>query len=333
MIVLFGAGTTGRVIARDLNAKGTPALCFADNNDVKWGQLMEGIPVMSPTHAQMEFPDATWIASVVRPERVEIMAQIAEMGVKTVPMWELLPKRYNLPPAQARETVEDLLTDQASWNFWLDQLAFRSHPESYKQIPQSNIDDIYFETFISKREDERYVDCGAADGDTIKDFIKRWSKWNSIIAFEPDPDNFNKMCRVGDPEGKGRITHCGFAISDHDGYMNFTATGDYSSHLGGEHTGSKVRVCNLDHVLGDIVPTFIKMDIEGSELEALWGARRILKDHKPVLAICAYHEAEHIWEIPMLIHALQPEYKLFLRRYADSTFETVWYAVPPERVR
>ena len=80
-------------------------------------------------------------------------------------------------------------------------------------------------------------------------------------------------------------------------------------------------------------PTYIKMDIEGAELEALWGARRILKEHSPVLAICAYHTSDHLWQIPLLIHAIQPDYKLYLRRYAEGAFELVWYAVPPDRVK
>jgi hypothetical protein len=74
------------------------------------------------------------------------------------------------------------------------------------------------------------------------------------------------------------------------------------------------------------------MDIEGAELEALWGARRILEENSPVLAICAYHTSDHLWQIPLLIHAIQPDYRLFFRRYAEGAFEIVWYAVPPERV-
>ena len=75
------------------------------------------------------------------------------------------------------------------------------------------------------------------------------------------------------------------------------------------------------------------MDIEGAELEALWGARKLLKQHSPVLAICAYHTSDHLWQIPLLIHAINPTYKLFFRRYAEGAFELVWYAVPPERVK
>jgi FkbM family methyltransferase len=325
MIILAGAGTTGRVIARDLAAKGEEFV-FADNDESKWGSVMEGVPVFSPAHAKESFPDATWIASVVRPERHEIIAQIAAMGVKSVPMWDFVPKRYNLPPKNVCDFIYPLLYDKKSIRFWDDQILFRSDPEHHVQIPQSNIDHIYFEDFITPREDEHYVDCGAADGDTIRDFLKWSPKYKMISAFEPDDANFEKLCAAA--PGTDRY-HA--AVSDYTGYGAFTATGDYSSSLNRDGKGTVV-VKSLDTALFE-PPTFIKMDIEGSELEALWGARRILKEYKPVLAVCAYHEAEHLWEIPLLIHALQPEYEFFLRRYAESTFETVWYAVPAERVR
>jgi hypothetical protein len=51
-----------------------------------------------------------------------------------------------------------------------------------------------------------------------------------------------------------------------------------------------------------------------------------------VLAICAYHASDHLWQIPLLIHALNPSYKIFLRRYAEGAWELVYYAVPPDRV-
>jgi hypothetical protein len=76
----------------------------------------------------------------------------------------------------------------------------------------------------------------------------------------------------------------------------------------------------------------MKFDIEGAEIEALRGARKILTADSPVLAVCAYHKSEHLYEIPLLIHAIQPDYRLFLRRYAEGAFELVWYAVPPNRL-
>lgn len=72
---------------------------------------------------------------------------------------------------------------------------------------------------------------------------------------------------------------------------------------------------------------FVKMDIEGSELEALKGMSRTICACKPKLAICMYHKPEDMWEIPMYLKKLVPEYRLFVRHYSNSDLETVLYAV------
>ena len=148
----------------------------------------------SPEAAKAQYPDATWVASIVRPvERHEIIDQIKQMGIRSEDMMNYLPNRRANPPSSAVQTILGLLGDEESKEFLLDQIQFRSNSDSYKQLPHSDINEIYFPDFISRRDDEHFVDCGAADGDTVQEFMKRWEKWGMISAFEPDPDlNFSK---------------------------------------------------------------------------------------------------------------------------------------------
>ena len=71
----------------------------------------------------------------------------------------------------------------------------------------------------------------------------------------------------------------------------------------------------------------IKMDIEGSELEALKGSKKVIQRDKPRLAICIYHKPEDMTEIPLYIKELVPEYKLYIRHHSNAGTETVLYAV------
>lgn len=75
--------------------------------------------------------------------------------------------------------------------------------------------------------------------------------------------------------------------------------------------------------------TMIKMDIEGSELEALRGARKTICRDKPRLAVCIYHKAEDMTEVPLYIKELVPEYRLYVRHHSKEIGETVFYAVMP----
>jgi FkbM family methyltransferase len=327
-IVLFGAGVTGRFLKSRMTCA---PLAFVDNDPDKQGKEVEGIKILSPEEGVKSYPDALWIPAAMQSDYGdEISEKINSLGVKTMSLWTFLPEGITHIPQRSYSTIRLLIGDMQSHHELINQMEFRRDPNLERQLPPSDIKDLYFPDFITHRDDEKFIDCGAADGDTVKEFIERWEKWDSIVAFEPDYVNFNKLYHVHDPEGKGRITTLGFAVSDIDGYTEFVVTGDYSAHLG--EGDRKVRVTTLDQMCELTFPTYIKMDIEGAELKALWGARRILKEHKPVLAICAYHKSDHLWEIPLLIHALQPEYKLYFRRYSKGDFELVWYAVPPERI-
>lgn len=83
----------------------------------------------------------------------------------------------------------------------------------------------------------------------------------------------------------------------------------------------------LDEIAGDRRITFIKMDIEGAEKEALVGAQNIIRNQKPKLAISIYHKKEDIWELPALLLEMNPEYQFYLRHYSLREAETVLYAV------
>ena len=345
MIVLYGAGTTGRVVARDLKAKGTPAACFADNNPDKYEHPMEGLPVMSPADALRLFPDALWLASVVRPERKEIKNHIVEMGVRTEPLWGYLPAHHELPDEKTQKMLLDLTADVESYWMLKDQFDFRQNPDYEAQRIPSDINDVYFPDFIRHREDEHYVDCGAADGDTVKEFRKRWPKYAHITAYEPDIKNYIKLtqyhCDLYDSMQGNNMTVRHYALgSHHRKGVPFISTGDQSAHIGEGNASVELQALDnftdsseLPAIHKSLPPTYIKMDIEGSELEALWGARNLIQKYSPVLAICAYHASEDLWQIPLFLHMLKPDYKFYFRRYAEGAWEIVWYAVPKERVQ
>jgi hypothetical protein len=87
----------------------------------------------------------------------------------------------------------------------------------------------------------------------------------------------------------------------------------------------------LDEVLAGCRPTYLKMDIEGAELEALAGARAVIGQALPVLAIAVYHVQDHLWRVPLWIRALGPQYQLYLRPH-DPTMDLFCYAVPGQRL-
>jgi hypothetical protein len=131
-----------------------------------------------------------------------------------------------------------------------------------------------------------------------------------------------------------RVTVLPYAVGEHNGLVSFASTGTVTSQIvdGGEHSLS-VECRRLDDIAWPVTPTYIKMDIEGAEPRALVGATDLLRRHHPILAVCTYHRTEDLWQIPNLIRSIAPEYNLFLRRYAEESWEGVCYAIPDHRLK
>ena len=87
----------------------------------------------------------------------------------------------------------------------------------------------------------------------------------------------------------------------------------------------------MDELFQEDNPTYIKMDIEGAEEEALTGATRIIRERAPILAICVYHRFDHLWKLPLLMRSLSEEYRFHMRPHADACWDLVCYAVPRSR--
>lgn len=74
--------------------------------------------------------------------------------------------------------------------------------------------------------------------------------------------------------------------------------------------------------------TYLKMDVEGAEREAIAGAEKTIRQYAPKLNIAAYHRSEDFFQLLLLIHALQPSYRLYLRHHPYvPAWDTNLYAI------
>jgi FkbM family methyltransferase len=175
------------------------------------------------------------------------------------------------------------------------------------------------------------VDGGGFDGDTLRSFAAHNpDARNPYYAFEPDPSNYARLVASG-ARYAGPFFPVNAGLGATEATLAFSAGGGMDSTF----TGGGPGVANLSvpvHAIDRFFPdgtrtTFIKMDIEGMEPEALRGAEETIRAHAPTLAICVYHRPEHLWEIPQLVRGWRPDYRLYLRHYSTNMSETVMYAV------
>lgn len=184
----------------------------------------------------------------------------------------------------------------------------------------------YFDKDIIQFNDQEvFVDGGCLDFGTCQILLDKCKTVKSIYAFEPDS---NQWLSVQDAIEKSGFKNAHFikkGLWSETTELHFTQTFGGGSSIS-EAGDVNIPVTSIDKAIQEPV-TFIKMDIEGSELEALKGAKRHIVEERPKLAICVYHKPEDIFEIPMYIKSLVPEYRLFMRHYSSIEVETVLYAI------
>ncbi len=183
----------------------------------------------------------------------------------------------------------------------------------------------YFDLPQLNLRNECFVDVGALDGETTKYFLDHFENGRACVL-EPSPEQFQ---RTGENlRGYSRAELFPYGAYDKNTTLRFEVDSvDVSSAKIAESGGLEIEARRLDDLLGDRPVTFLKMDIEGSELAALRGAERIIRQQRPKLAVCVYHKPEDMWEIPGFLLDCHPDYKLYLRHYSISYTETVLYAI------
>lgn len=164
-------------------------------------------------------------------------------------------------------------------------------------------------------------------GDTAVAFFRFVrNRYRHYYGFEPDEQNFSAArCNL---QNKRDLTLVPKGLWSTEREFSFNGNLSSGSRLDANAVGSSVEVIALDTFFRNKEePTFIKMDIEGAELEALKGAERLIRQYRPKLAICAYHKPEDLYTLPELIKRFRDDYTLYLRHYTDTIYETVLYAV------
>lgn len=188
----------------------------------------------------------------------------------------------------------------------------------------------YFNAVTEHLPIDVLIDCGAFDGDDICDFVKVFPKYDTIYAIEPDQKNAEKLKNRMNGEGISDVIVITKGVYRESAVLRFSSGNGVASHL--DDSGDvEVPVLALDELLqecpGNIL---IKMDIEGSEMDALAGASRAIAARQPCLAICVYHKEEDLIKIPQYIDSLvEPNtYDYYLRFHGLGLAELVFYAVP-----
>ena len=190
----------------------------------------------------------------------------------------------------------------------------------------------YFDYF-QPGDNEVFVDCGCFDGATCFNFAG-WcgSKgFDHIYSFEADPKNYEKSKELLAPLGKCELFPYGTSDCSKKVYFSSDAF-ETSSIISREEAEKRnfegvteIETVALDSILAGKRVTFIKMDIEGAEYEALMGAKNLIMENRPRMAISVYHKFEDFVTLADLVLQMHPDYHISYRHYGFDDLETVMY--------
>jgi len=290
-VVVYGAGIMGQ---RYATFHSNNILAFCDKDIEKQQTKIYDKSVISPMELRDNFPNATIvIATIHERTALQIKSELIELG--------LLKQNINIVTA------------------------FQCYREGVALFPPQYFDDLILPV---ANKNEVFIDAGCFDFYSSLDFIK-WcnGEYKKILAFEPNPTQY-PIC-IDNAKGIKNVEIYPSGVWHEDAELSFATDG----HPGGSKISledaneMKINTVSIDNILDGKEASFIKMDIEGAELNALKGAKETILRYKPKLAICVYHKPEDIWEIPSYILSLNNDYRLYLRHYSLVTAETVLYAV------
>ena len=192
----------------------------------------------------------------------------------------------------------------------------------------------YFDKeFMLPQKEGYFVEGGAYCFDSAERFFKWNNKlgFEGLLSFEPDPVNFDicldklaKACIDTGMKVNSKIINAG--LSDGKYMMKFRS-GSNDESCFTEDGDIQVPLVTIDETVGDRTVSFIKLDVEGFELQALYGAQNTIKRFHPRIAVCAYHKKEDLLELPKWILDLNMGYRLRIRMYSNEYLEIVLYAI------
>ena len=343
-ILLYGMGNGADKILTISTAYGIPVADFFASDGFVRGHSFHGKVVLSFSQACEKYGAENMIVLLSfassRPEVLETIDRVAsacEMYIPDVPVCgtDLFNTEFYESHLQEIDAARALFADEESRRVY-DGII------EYKLTGRMDILDAY-RNILHAEEFLTAADLGAYNGDSIRDLRQYAPRLRDVIAFEPDRRNFRKLTEYATALREAGDTLTVHPVQagawSHTATLTFHGSGNRNAGLTDaptEATGNilpstadnpyfgktaEVPVTSLDTVYEGGFGCYthldyIKYDVEGAETEALLGSRAIIERDAPALLVSAYHRSADLFRLPLLVHELNPDYKLYLRRMA-----------------
>ena len=328
-IVMYGTGNGADKVMDILEKRNITLSGVTASSTFVRNRTFRGFQVMPLTHFEEEFGTFTIIITFGTqiPEVMENIYEIAKRHRVLVPCVPVIGTRtfdrdFVNENLEKINTAYELMADDFSKRIYKGYVNFLYGGEldNLKAIttPESEA----FLNILKLQKDESYVDIGAYRGDTVDTFLEYTEgSYSHIICAEPDTKTYRKLtehCKNLD-----NFKALNAAVTNIDGVVGFADVHGRQSAIGGDNPTPSV---SLKTLCEGTQPTYIKIDSEGCEYDILDGGREILARFASKLNVAAYHKSEDVFELPILLNTINPDYKIHLRHHPYiPAWDTILY--------
>lgn len=340
-IILYGAGIDGIKVLAELENYQVEVIAFFDIRADLLKNIKD-IPVFKPDYNIVTENEKAHIPVIltVKPFKKvndEIIKTLLEHGYKNIIKATDMFDFYSFTKKDISEfdrinssiiECAQLLEDEESYKIYKGFIA--SHAtRQYDTFSTPTQNTKYFDSdFGENKGFQRYIDCGAFDGDTLRDLNQLKGKVEKVALFESDMSTFKELLKMIGNDSQiyaeeMSLYPCG--VWSDTVKLRANNGMELNSHISDD--GDDIIQCvAIDQVLKGFNPTFVKIDVEGAEYQALTGARNTITENKPDIVISLYHDLRDIWELPLFIKSWDLGYKFYIRVYGKGGNATMLYA-------
>lgn len=176
------------------------------------------------------------------------------------------------------------------------------------------------------------IDGGACTGDTALVFSNAVGPAGKVYSFDPVKDHIDILRYNIAQFPYQNVVAMPYGLSDHEADAPLIVTDHYAPGFSVEAT--PVPLTSLDSLVerGQIDRIdYIKLDVEGAELETLKGAAQSIRKFRPKMAISLYHKPDDIFSLLLYVKEHFDFYKFYIGHYTIHQEETVLYCAPVSR--
>lgn len=325
-IVLYGMGDGADKIKAVLDERGIAIADIMASDDFVRGQSFLGFQVKKLSQIEEKYGDDILILVCFGSQLNEVMEHIYAIAEKhelyapNVPV--IGDGVFDLEYAKANsadlQKVYKMLADEQSKRVFENVIRYKlSGDVNYLRECETPAEEKF--DLLNIGTEEVVVDLGAYDGDTLAEFLAGTSmQFKKLYAMEPDNKNYRKLKRRLYMIGSALLEAYNVGAWDEDTTITFNMRAGRGSSASGVHRAARyrdIKMMKTDTMLQGAAATYIKIDVEGAEENALQGARETIANFRPKLNVALYHRNEDMFRLPLMIAQMNKHYKFYMRHH------------------